>query len=142
MKATQFALVAGICLLIVMGRPSLWEQHKESAPVQERQEEQEVLYDEDIDPASNGTTLEISYQIKNKQEESIADIVWLKEAAQAALDNGTPYFYVIDQRVTKKFIRNQNTELSFIEGTIELETDPMAAEYDANEIMSLVLTDN
>ena len=141
MKATHFALLVGVCLLIVMGRPHLYERQFENPGI-ERQEEEAFAEEEMVDEKVKGITLDVRYQIQNPKDEALRDILWLKRAAEVALENGTPYFYVIEQKSTKEFSRKNNTELSIMEGVIELESDPMAAEYDAHEILSLVLTDH
>lgn len=137
MKVIPFALFAGICLLLVVGRPDL----KDPTPpglgeIQEEQERQEQEVEE-----IGENQFRVIYQVKNIHDEPIADIVWLKKAAEVALASGSAYFHVIDQVATKQFVREQDMQLTEIEGVIQLEADPMNAEYDAYTISELELDD-
>ncbi len=86
-------------------------------------------------------TFRIVYRVPSSKEESIADIIWMKKAAEVATSEGVPYFNVLEQKVTKRYVKKYDTELSIIEGIIQLDPDPMRGEFDAREITSLVLTD-
>ena len=63
----------------------------------------------------------------------------MKKAAKLARDEGIPYFNVLEQKIRKKYFKKFNRELSVVEGVIELDNDPIRAEFDAVEIESLVL---
>ena len=65
----------------------------------------------------------------------------MKKAAEVAQDAGIPYFNVLEQKVRKQFVKKYKTYLSVVEGVIELDNDPMRAEFDALEIESLVLNE-
>jgi hypothetical protein len=98
----------------------------------ERQMQEEAPYEEIMEEPN---TYKITYEVKKASEESLADIHWMKKAASVAKDAGIPYFNVLEQKVKKQ------NGLSVVEGIIELDNDPMRAEFDAQEIESLVLTD-
>lgn len=78
------------------------------------------------------STFRVITEIESPEDENVADILWMQEAAQLALDKNIPWFNVL----------NQEIENGIVEGVIELTNDPMKAEYDANEILSLQLTDD
>ncbi len=69
--------------------------------------------------------------IEEENDKAVADILWFQMAAKVALEKKTPWFNVLEQT-----IKNNS-----VEGVIQLENDPMKAEYDANEILSLQLSD-
>ena len=73
------------------------------------------------------------------KENSVADILWLKKAAEVALDAGIPHFNVRKKKITREFNQKIQRRMNVVEGVIVLDNDPMSAEYDANEILSLVL---
>lgn len=76
-------------------------------------------------------TYRIVMEIESPNDEPVADILWFQQAAELALDNKIPWFNVLEQKVSP----------ARAEGVIELIKDPMKAEYDANEILSLHLDD-
>jgi hypothetical protein len=76
-------------------------------------------------------TFRIKLDIEENEDNSLADIIWFQKAAEVALAKNTPWFNVLEQKMSD----------STVEGVIQLERDPMKAEYDANEILSLQLTD-
>lgn len=76
-------------------------------------------------------TFSIRYEIKKTSQRGIADVLWFQKAAQAAIELESPWFNVLEQKISS----------NAVEGIIELEADPMKAEYDANEILSLQLFD-
>lgn len=125
MKPSYFVFIVGICLLVVIGRPVIGPKSNQSA---ERQEEQ-ALPEDEVYEEIQGTQLKVEYAPQTEREANVADILWMKEAAELALSYGTPYFHVKDQNATE----------DGIVGTIELETDPMAAEFDAHVIKQLGL---
>jgi hypothetical protein len=131
MKLTEFMVVIIAALMFLMpkmfGEKSAFErQAQEESPT-------EML------EAPN--TYKITYEVKSPQEEGVADIIWMKKAAEVAQNAGIPYFNVLEQKVRKQFVKKYNTNLSLVEGVIELDNDPMRAEFDALEIESLVLTE-
>lgn len=73
----------------------------------------------------------IHLEIKNEAEQPIADILWFQKAARVALEQKSPWFNVIEQRISE----------GEVEGVIQLQSDPIQAEYDAHEILSLQLDD-
>lgn len=76
-------------------------------------------------------TFRIVMEIESPNDEPVADILWFQQAAEIALDNKNPWFNVLEQNISP----------GTAEGVIELIKDPMKAEYDANEILSLHLDD-
>jgi hypothetical protein len=130
MKMMEIFLIFLVCLIFLVGRP-------EPEVVHQRQEQQAV---EDEGPIENPRFINLVYKVKTLDEEPIADIIWLSKAAEIALKKGVPYFNVSNQSFHKEYVKKLNTELSVIEGTIELQSDPMQSDYDANEIISLNVT--
>lgn len=135
MKVTMFALLAGICLLVVLGRPQLQDQTPLGIGEIQEEQEREEAGPEQIDEM----IFRVIHHNDRIEDEPIADIIWLKRAAEVALENGSPYFHVIEQTATKEFNREHNMNLTLIEGIIELDQDPMNAEYDAYVISELEL---
>ena len=76
-------------------------------------------------------TFRIRMDIVSARDKSMPDILWFQKAAEVAIEQKIPWFNVLEQNMTS----------TYIEGLIELERDPMKAEYDANEILSLNLSD-
>lgn len=107
---------------------------------QERQEvRQEEVAEEDLFDERGGETYKVVYRAPGMKENSVADILWLKKAAEVALDAGIPHFNVRQKKITREFNKKIQRRMNVVEGVIELDNDPMSAEYDANEILSLVL---
>jgi hypothetical protein len=92
-----------------------------------RQAQEEAPQTEQI----SKNTFRIRLDINSDRDKSMSDILWFQKAAEVAIEQKIPWFNVLEQNVTS----------SYVEGLIELERDPMKAEYDANEILSLNLTD-
>ena len=69
--------------------------------------------------------------IESENDRPVADILWFQKAARVALEQRVPWFNVLEQKIGD----------NAVEGSIQLENDPMRAEYDANEILSLQLED-
>ena len=114
----MFLLFAGT-LIFVMSRPDpMAKQAQEEAPPTAMTE------------AVNENNYRIRMDI-NSEDNELADILWFQKAAEVALEKKKPWFNVIQHF----------TSDDYIEGTIELINDPMKAEYDAYEILSLRLTD-
>jgi Na+-transporting methylmalonyl-CoA/oxaloacetate decarboxylase gamma subunit len=131
MRLTEFIIVIMAALMFLiptMRKETALEREAQEAPI-EMQEEEEI------------NTFKITYESKNPSEEAVADIIWMKKAAETARDAGIPYFNVLKQKIKKRYVSKYKTELSVVEGIIQLDNDPMRAEYDANEIEALVLTD-
>ena len=115
-------------LLIVGGLIFATVKTKSMNNLGARQEQQEqVPYSEEVSP----NTYHIRMEIETENDQPVADILWFQEAAQIAMEKDMPWFNVIEQKLSA----------GSIEGVIQLEKDPMKAEYDANEILSLHLTD-
>jgi hypothetical protein len=136
MKTTLFGLLVAVFLLIVIGRPAplVREAQEEQYGRQRLKNSLEAQEEESAEPS-----LEIRFAASSPEEEPISDIIWLKKAAESALDNGTPYFNIAEQRYGQKFVKRYNMSFTVIEGRIEFVDDPMQADYDAYEISKLVL---
>lgn len=132
MRLTEFVIVIIAALMFLI--PTM--KKEQSAFEIEAQEEAPV--EEILENESN--TFKIFYEARSPDEEPVADIIWMKKAAEVAQDAGVPYFNVLKQDIRKKYVKKYNMELSVVEGVIQLDNDPMRAEYDAQEIESLVLT--
>lgn len=76
-------------------------------------------------------TYRITMEVETPADDPVADILWFQRAAELALDENIPWFNVLEQELSP----------GLAEGVIQLEKDPMKAEYDANEILSLHLDD-
>jgi hypothetical protein len=114
----MFLLLTGT-LIFVMSRPDpMARQAQEEAPP--------MAWAEAINQNSYRIRMDI-----DPEDQELADIVWFQKAAEVAIENKKPWFNVIQHYISN----------DYIEGTIELINDPMSAEYDANEILSLRLTD-
>lgn len=71
----------------------------------------------------------IHLELERKSDQPIGDILWFQKAARVALEQRTPWFNVLEQKISE----------GEVEGVIQLQSDPMKAEYDAHEILSLQL---
>lgn len=136
MKLTEVCILFLACFLFIVGKPLLMNKGPNIQQQQEQRQE-EVAEEEEFAPTEK--EIRIVFKARTAQEEPIADIIWLNRAAGIAIDSGTPYFNVITQHTYKRFVEKEGMELSVIEGTIELVSDPMKSDYDANEISSLSL---
>jgi hypothetical protein len=109
-----FLLLAFGLIFIFTSSPAPKRQAQEAGPVL-----REIAHN----------TYRIYYEIKSEKEKSIADILWFHEAAKLALRKKIPWFNVLEEKITTYSV----------EGIIQLEKDPMKAEYDAYEILNLQL---
>jgi hypothetical protein len=131
MTLSQLTIITAIGLVILIGRPDkLFDQINELRQEEEFQEEIEILAPDEIRITFHATTAE---------EEEIADIMWLKKAAEATLNKGYSYFNIVDQEISREFFSEHNMLLSEIDGIIRMEEDPMTAEYNAHDISNLAL---
>jgi hypothetical protein len=74
----------------------------------------------------------IRYPISSPPERAVADLIWIRHAAKAALKSNHPWFNVLEENITT----------DFVEGVIKLEKDPVEAEYDAREILGIQAPDD
>lgn len=132
MKLTEFMVVIIAALMFLI--PSM---RKDNSAF-EREMQEEAPMEEMLETAN---TYKITYEVQTPKEEPLADIIWMKKAAEVAQNAGVPYFNVLEQKVRKQFVKKYKTNLSVVEGVIELDNDPMRAEFDALEIESLVLNE-
>jgi hypothetical protein len=132
MKLTGFMVVLLVALLFLI--PTMQSEHEPNTEVQAQEESpvEKILEQEN--------TYKIIYRAKSPQEDPIADIVWMKKAAEVSQDAGIPYFNVLEQEIYQEYDQEQSREVTVVEGIIELDKDPMRAEFDAQEIQSLILT--
>ncbi len=108
-------VIAGIIFIVANPRDEL-PQAQEEAPR--------------IEEISNNT-FRIKIDIQGSEGNISPDILWFQKAAELAHEKKIPWFNVVEQSIST----------TSIEGIIKLERDPMKAEYDANEILSLELSD-
>lgn len=127
MRLTEFLIVILASLMFLI--PTM-KQKKGEIEIQAQEEEANHFQDK---------SYLVIYEAKGIEEESIADILWLKKAAAIALEHDRPYFSIKDQSIKKKFNKKQSRDLSIIEGRIELNSDPVKSEYDAYVIEDLIL---
>ena len=131
MRLTGFFFIILVAILFMLpvkkGNTSFVKQ------AQEERLSEEIMAEPD--------TYNIIYSARNPEEDPIADILWMKKAARIAERAGIPYFNVLKQEISSYYADRYNQELSVVSGIIQLDRDPMRAEYDAREILSLVLTD-
>lgn len=133
MRKTELAVVtfALICFFLIGPLTAQRFHREETIQREEAQEEQVELYD--------GESYQVVYRPRSLKEDSVADIMWLKKAAGIAMDAGIPHFNVRSKTISKEFNKSLQRKVNVVEGTITLDNDPMKADYDAHEILSLVM---
>lgn len=132
MKLTEFMVVITAALMFLV--PTMKKDNQSF----EREMQEEAPMEEMLETPN---TYKITYEVQSPKEEAIADIIWMKKAAEVAQNAGIPYFNVLEQKVRKQYVKKFKSQLSVVEGVIELDNDPMRAEFDAQEIESLVLNE-
>ena len=132
MRLTEFMVIIVAALMFLIP-----QMNKENRAF-EREAQEEAPMDEMLEEYN---TYKVTYTVMRPQEEPIADIIWMKKAAEVAQRAGIPYFNVLSQKISKRFVDKYKRDLSVVKGVIQLDNDPMRAEFDANEIESLVLND-
>lgn len=132
MRLTEFLVVIVAALLFLV---PMMNKEKNGYEIQAEEAPMEELVNED------SHLFRITYRVTNPRQEKMADIIWMKKAAAVAKSEGIPYFNVLEQNTSKEFVKSADRQLPVIEGVIELDPDPMRAEFDAQEIESLVLID-
>lgn len=135
MKKSEIIVVLVACLLFAIGIPSKELSEDRLAQRQEEQAEEDYEALE-----AEGESYKVIYRTTSPREEKIADILWMQKAAEISRSAGIPHFNVKDKKSYKEFSSKYKQPLKVIEGTVILDNDPMAAEYDAEEILSLALT--
>jgi outer membrane biogenesis lipoprotein LolB len=131
MRVTGFLVVIAAALLFLL--PLMWQEQSQNNQIEAQEEE--------LVRTVGKNTFEVTFETSHPDEESVADIFWMKRAAQVAKDSDIPYFNVLEQEIGHVYSEEFDRELSVVSGVIELEPDPMKAEYDAREILSLVLNE-
>ncbi len=133
MRKSELAVVVFALFLFFMVGPLTAGKEKP------RQEERQEQVAEEVIDDLQGEKFRIVYRAPGMKENAVADIIWLKKAAEVAMDSGIPHFNVKQKTVTRELNRKLHRRMNVVEGIIELDNDPMNAEYDAQEILSLVL---
>ena len=108
-------VIAGIIFIVANPRNELPQAQEEAPSIEELKH----------------NTFRIKIDIQASKGDTSPDILWFQKAAELAKEKKIPWFNVVEQSIST----------TSIEGVIELERDPMKAEYDANEILSLELSD-
>ena len=135
MRKTEIAVVSfALFLFFLVGPLTAKRDELRKDARQEQVAEAEEVF-EDL----TGQSYHVVYRAPGMRENSVADILWLKKAAEIAMDAGIPHFNVKKKKITREFNRRLHRRLNVVDGVIELDNDPMKAEYDAQEILSLVL---
>jgi hypothetical protein len=129
MKISEFLVVVFAAVLFLFPILKEEKQFVRQEQVEESRKPSEV----------SSKTYKVVYEVPSPNEEHLADIFWLRYAAEVAIDSGTPYFNILKQSIRKNFSQRYQVNLTTIEGLIELEYDPMKAEYDAHEIEGLFI---
>jgi hypothetical protein len=132
--AMTFFILAG--LIYFLGKPVISEQAHVEVPGTEMIEKEEA-----VEFPLSEDSYRVTHVVLRKEDEKIGDILWMQEAAELALEKGKPYFNVLERYRFRRYDPQRKVSLSVIEGIIELQTDPMSSEYDANEIINLNLID-
>lgn len=130
MRVIPFLFVVAIALLFLM------TIEEKGRPRQDREAQEEDPRDRAVQ------TLQIRYSALSPMEAPIADIIWMKKASEMALSMGTPYFNVLTQKIIYRFSSKYKMDLPVVHGIIQLENDPMKAEFDAHEIENLILSNS
>lgn len=134
MRKSELSVLLIASFLFAVGIPSKSRPtFQRTGPIQE----QEIAIEEV--GSFEGDEYYIEFQTRTQEENSIADILWLREAAQVALDAGIPYFSITQQEKENRFDKERKISTRRIMGEIKLDNDPMRAQFDANEILALAL---
>lgn len=123
MRLTNFLIVIAVTLLFLI--PNMKKEGRTEIPIKSIQEQ--------VDE-STSLTYSITFEAQSNEEEDIVDILWLRKVARFAQKNGTPYFNILEQKITKKYSERLDQELSVMSGLIELKKNSFEAQYDAAEI--------
>lgn len=142
MRKSEMLVLLVACLMFAIGMPSKTKYESTLEDSQIRQEQQAEEADESYDfEQMPDESMRVVYKAKTPSENKIADVMWLRKAAQVAIDSGVPYFNVIQQKTHRHYDQAKKKSFSIIEGRIKLDNDSMNSEYDAHEILKLVLTE-
>lgn len=129
MKTILFLAVIVTSLVYLV--PIMKAEHQNKIQAQEESPVEAINYGPE--------TYKISLTTQKPSENEIADILWMKKAAEIAQAEGIPYFNVLEQKSYPSFSEAFGEDLITVEGIIQLDEDSMEAEYDAQEITALVL---
>jgi hypothetical protein len=128
----MIVIIAALMFLI----PNM--KKEQAGLLREVQEDEKTVQEMDMDRSH---TYKITFQATTPDEDAIADIMWMKRAAEVARDAGIPYFNILEQKTQERFVKRYRTKLTMVMGVIQLDKDPMRAEYDASVIEDLVLSE-
>jgi hypothetical protein len=131
MRLTEFLIVIMAALMFLI--PTM---NKERKNERRQLQEEEETWDNQHHPNPYLTT-RVLFESRSAEEEGLADIMWMRKAAKEAMAQGSSYFNVLKQRKWRRFNPRLNRKMIVIEGEIELEGDPMKAEYHASDIPEL-----
>jgi hypothetical protein len=135
MGSTPFILVVTTALVFLIPLAK-----KERYQEKQSQKEMEAI---NAPINQNGyRTLKLKFTASSPQEAPIADIIWMKKAADVAIRLGTPYFNVLKQEIRHYFNPKYKMNLPVVKGIIQLENDHMKAKYNSYEIESLILSNS
>lgn len=138
MRKTELAVVGFALFLFFLVGPLTANRGEMPSSEIQREEAREEQVAEPFDEDA-GERYRVLFRSSSMKENEVADILWLKKAAEVALDAGIPHFNVKERKITKQLNRKLHRRMSVVEGVIELDNDPMSAEHNAHEILSLVL---
>jgi hypothetical protein len=136
MRITPFLVVVAFALIFLV--PMMQKENL----VSERQAQEEEVIAIDPEVGQEIKTLHVRFDVHHPEEAPIADIIWMKKAAEVAVDSGTPYFNILKQEIRHRFSKKFKMDLPVVQGIIQLEDDPMKAQYDAHEIENLILSNS
>jgi hypothetical protein len=131
MRLTEFMIVIMAALVFLI--PTM---KKEGEPKQQQLQKAQIAWKNERNPRPLQTT-RVLFESANAQEDKIADILWMKKAAETAMAGGVSYFNVLKQKKWRRFVPSLKRHTVVIEGSIQLERDPMKAEYHASDIPEL-----
>jgi hypothetical protein len=130
MRSTDLIIIAVVLFLFLLGRPGESIRHQRQA---QEAPAQELIVE--LEPRS----FQLIFEVEEQEEGPIADILWLKRAAQLAIENDLPYFNVAEMEIERRVNPDTNQEITVVEGIVRLENDALKAEYDAFVIEDLAL---
>lgn len=134
MRKSEISVLLVASFLFAVGIPSKSRPTFQSEEIPQKQE----ITVEEIQEM-DGDEYYVEFKTRSLEENPIADILWLREAAQVALDAGIPYFSITKQEKENQFDKTKKMRIRLIKGDIKLDNDPMNAQFDANEILALAL---
>ncbi len=147
MRWTDFIIVIMASLIYLV--PTLKQEKIRRAGTQsadlgrspETREAQEEKMPSAEAPLAAMASYRIGLAVQRPEEESIADILWMKKAAAVAIEKGAPYFTVRGREIRRRYDPDLKRPTTVVDGIIDLGEGPGESAYDAEEILSLALED-